>query len=159
MLERPWLVLVAERHVKQGPGRRDLDVRHRRSVEQLDKLRHQAFAERRAGLEQFAQILDPATGKRVADDADANRAHDRPRRLMSELGIKDLAQRHDLADLRHPLLPSILKGAFPANRARGPSASSMRKASFHFAMRSERAKEPTLSCPTQIGRASCRERV
>ncbi len=35
----------------------------------------------------------------------------------------------------------------PAKRAFGPSASSMRKAAFHFAIRSERANEPTLSWP------------
>ena len=35
----------------------------------------------------------------------------------------------------------------PAKRALEPSASSMRNASFHFAMRSDRAKEPTFSCP------------
>jgi hypothetical protein len=70
------------------------------------KLRHQAFAERRARPRTTRADLDPATGERVADDADADRAHDRPRRLMSELGINDLAQCHDLADVRHPLLPS-----------------------------------------------------
>jgi hypothetical protein len=37
--------------------------------------------------------------------------------------------------------------ARPAYRAEAPSASSIRSASFHFAMRSERAKEPTLSLP------------
>ena len=35
----------------------------------------------------------------------------------------------------------------PAKRAAAPSASSIRSASFHFAIRSERANEPTLSRP------------
>src|SRR3974390_2559690 len=43
----------------------------------------------------------------------------------------------------------------PAKRARCPSASSIRKASFHCAMRSERAKEPTLSWPASQPTARC----
>src|SRR5207248_4540857 len=46
-------------------------------------------------------------------------------------------------------------GAAPAKWARGPSASSMRKHSFHFAMRSERANEPTFNCPTPQPIARC----
>src|SRR6185312_541091 len=46
------------------------------------------------------------------------------------------------------LRSSHWSGVRPAKRARRPRASSMRSASFHFAMRSERAKEPTLSCGT-----------
>ena len=38
--------------------------------------------------------------------------------------------------------------ALPANRARAPRRSSMRNTSFHLAMRSPRANEPTLSWPT-----------
>ena len=37
------------------------------------------------------------------------------------------------------------QGSAPAKRARPSNASSMRSASFHFAMRSERENEPTLS--------------
>ena len=56
---------------------------------------------------------------------------------------------------RHPALVSTGSAAWrrigissrPAKRAFEPSASSMRRASFHFAIRSERANEPTLSCP------------
>src|SRR6516225_8443316 len=48
-----------------------------------------------------------------------------------------------------------LSAAPPAKRARCPSASSIRKASFHFAMRSERAKEPTLSWPASQPTARC----
>src|SRR5690242_4048670 len=35
----------------------------------------------------------------------------------------------------------------PANVASSPISSSIRSSSFHFAIRSERAKEPTLNCP------------
>src|SRR3974377_2010384 len=43
----------------------------------------------------------------------------------------------------------------PAKRARCPSASSIRKASFHFAMRSERAKDRPLSGPAPQPTARC----
>src|SRR5687768_13735395 len=39
------------------------------------------------------------------------------------------------------------KAEAPANTASGPMASSIRSSSFHFAIRSERAKLPTLICP------------
>ena len=54
---------------------------------------------------------------------------------------------HRPRDIRQERLAHArtFSGAAPAKRARGPSASSIRKASFHFAMRSERAKEPTFS--------------
>jgi len=39
------------------------------------------------------------------------------------------------------------KAAHPAKRVCAPSASSMRNAAFHFAMRSDRANEPTFSWP------------
>ena len=35
----------------------------------------------------------------------------------------------------------------PANRASPPRCSSIRSSSFHLAIRSERAKDPTLICP------------
>jgi len=65
------------------------------AIEHLDKMGIKRSPSFRAGLEQFAQILyvAPANGW---DDADADRAHDRPGRLMPELRIHDLAQRHDL---------------------------------------------------------------
>ncbi len=40
---------------------------------------------------------------------------------------------------------SYKSGVRPAKREARPRDSSMRNASFHFAMRSEREKEPTLS--------------
>ena len=43
----------------------------------------------------------------------------------------------------------------PANTASAPSASSMRSASFHFARRSLRANDPTLSCPAFQPTARC----
>ena len=43
----------------------------------------------------------------------------------------------------------------PAKRARGPSRSSMRRASFHLAMRSPRANEPTFNCPVCQPIAKC----
>ena len=45
--------------------------------------------------------------------------------------------------------------ARPANAPLAPNASSMRSASFHFAIRSERANEPTLSCPAFQPTARC----
>ena len=92
-------------HLAGNADERPLAIRHRRPIEHLDKMRHQALAERRAGREQFAQILYVAPGERVADDADADRAHDRPGRLMPKLRIHDLAQRHDLTDVSHAFLP------------------------------------------------------
>jgi hypothetical protein len=41
--------------------------------------------------------------------------------------------------------PQPCHGSAPAKRARPSNASSIRSASFHFAMRSERENEPTLS--------------
>src|SRR5882724_1875710 len=62
-------------------------------------------------------------------------------------------------------LPSVVQSAFlhfsfertdrPAKLVLPPRASSMRSASFHLAMRSERAKEPTLSCPASQPAARC----
>src|SRR5437899_11922802 len=43
----------------------------------------------------------------------------------------------------------------PAKGAVGRRAASMRSPSFHFAMRSERAKEPTFSCPASQPTARC----
>jgi HAD superfamily hydrolase (TIGR01484 family) len=45
--------------------------------------------------------------------------------------------------------------AAPAKRASPASASSIRSTSFHLAMRSERANEPTLSCPALQPTARC----
>ena len=45
--------------------------------------------------------------------------------------------------------------ARPAKRAFAPSASSIRSTSFHFAIRSDRANEPTLSCPASQPTARC----
>ena len=47
------------------------------------------------------------------------------------------------------------KWAPPANCARAPRLSSTRSASFHFAMRSDRAKDPTFNCPTPHPMARC----
>src|SRR3989344_327856 len=52
-----------------------------------------------------------------------------------------------------PMLPA--KAEKPANTASAPIASSMRSISFHFAMRSERVKLPTLSCPAFQPVARC----
>ena len=43
----------------------------------------------------------------------------------------------------------------PANFARAPNASSIRRISFHLAVRSPRAIEPTLSCPAFQPTARC----
>src|SRR6185503_18579221 len=43
----------------------------------------------------------------------------------------------------------------PAKIVLLPSCSSIRNASFHLAMRSERANEPTLSCPASQPTARC----
>ena len=57
---------------------------------------------------------------------------------------KKLTVRADVANEAH-VATQPRHGSAPAKRARPSNASSIRSASFHFAMRSERENEPTLS--------------
>ena len=91
------------------------------------------FADGRRGIgdaliDADAAVIGLGDGERAAVDGERLRRHIQPLRSASE---------------------SILGGSAsrPAKRAFAPSASSMRSASFHFAMRSDREKEPTFNCP------------
>ncbi len=72
----------------------------------------------------------------------------RERMAAGSCGLSRARSRQTPSHARLKILWLAMPNAAPpAKRAAGPSASSMRKASFHFAMRSERANEPTLSWP------------
>ena len=119
-------------------GTRDLFLSH--TVRTHRKLRQ-------AGVEATLQVFE---GQSHAQFLDPVRSRERRRRSAR-------SRRSCPRSLQHQRAGSARKRRTPAKRRsgrkgtrqtrRGPSASSMRSTSFHFAMRSERANEPTLSWP------------
>src|SRR3546814_7172470 len=81
------------------------------------------------------------------DDARTEDRIDRVTETRARAGVED-----DHAATR-PIEPA--KAEKPANSASAPIASSIRSISFHFAMRSERVKLPTLSWPASQPVARC----
>src|SRR5262249_1695213 len=88
----------------------------------------------------------------LIDDEDLQPLGRGCRELRSKPGTRAILQDRFHAPL---LLRNIGRASRPANRAFAPSDSSMRNPSFHFAVRSERAKDPTLSCPQFQPTARC----
>src|SRR5277367_1952954 len=130
----------------------------------------------------YANLLDEPEFRRIRDHGGRYRPQDMQQDLgIDDLAVEGLVVvlRHDddarLDDLRK-LRPQLAAGremqqrfhrsAFrgarprasadrPANTASSPRASSIRKHSFHFAIRSDRANDPTLIWPASQPMARC----
>src|SRR6185437_13093531 len=115
----------------------------------LDQLqRRRAFDVRRLyrpqNMQQGGRLAHRRRERRIVAFVDDGKRHPRQQRRL-KLGAKAIARAIMQNDFHRRTWAG--KPLHPANVALSPISSSMRNNSFHFAMRSDRAKDPTLNCP------------